>query len=354
MRKKAAALLLVGVSMATWVSCGKSVSHYVYAALPTPSQIVAYRKDPNSGVMTALSGSPFTAGSGVQAIMIHPSRKFLYAANSGEGDISLFTIDATGALTESPPRATAGITPTLLAMDSGGNYLYVGNAGSNTIWTFSIDASLGRLTAVGSPFLTGASPLNMALSPSGNFLYVTIAGSPGSVEVIGLVAGIPTTFGPLAQVGNNPYGLVIDPSGAHLYVANSAPDNSISEFTINSDGSLQPLSGSPIGETFTSPVALLVDNSGKYLYVANKSSGNLGAYAIGSDGGLTVLTNSPFGTNTSPTFIASDPGGRYLFVGNQASSATIQVFSLDPGSGTLTSVGSYSAGGAPTSIVVIP
>lgn len=352
MLKKAAALFLVGASLATLIGCGTTSSRYVYAAIPAASQIVAYREDPNSGVLTALIGSPIAAGPGVTSIAIHPSKKFLYAANSAESDISLFTISSAGALTEVTPRTAAGgTTPTLLAMDSAGGFLYVGNSGSNNVSVFSIDASSGALTQVqGSPFPLGISPLNMKLS-SGNVLYVTGAGAPGVIEVWTVTAGSLSSL-KVVQVGTNPYGLALDPTGSFLYVANTG-DNTISEFTVASDGSLSPIANSPIGETFSSPLALLVDISGKYLYLANEGSSNLAAYTIGSDGSLTLLTNSPFAAGSQPSFIASDPSGKYLFVGNQ-SSPVIQSFSLATSTGTLTSVASYSVGGTPGSIVVSP
>ena len=100
MLKKAAALFLVCASMALCLSCGSTTSRYLYASIPGANQIVAYREDPNSGVLTQLTGSPITAGQAVQALAIHPSGKFLYAANSGESDISVFTISSAGALTE--------------------------------------------------------------------------------------------------------------------------------------------------------------------------------------------------------------------------------------------------------------
>jgi len=353
MLKKAAALFLACVGIALCASCGKSSNHYVYASIPTASQIVAYREDPNSGALTPLSVSPITAGSGITSIAIHPSKQFLYAANSSLDSISLFTIAPGGALTEVTPRTPAGITPAFLVMDSTGSYLYVGNAASNNISAFSISSSSGALTPVGTPTQLGISPLNMVLSSSGNLLFVTGAGSPGWIEVFSLNAGA-LSLVQVARTGTNPYGLAVDPSGTHLYAANFG-DNSISEFTINPGSTpvLTELSGSPFGEAYTSPVALLVDNSGKYLYVANEGSGNLGAYAIGSDGGLTLLTSSPFTTNAQPSVIANDPKGPYVFVGNQKGSA-IQVFSLSPGSGSLALIGSYPVGNTPTSIAVLP
>jgi len=359
MLKRAAALFLIGTSLATWMSCGSTVSRFVYAAVPGANQIFAYREDPNSGILTALTTSPTAAGPAVEAVAVHPSKKFLYAANSAEADISLFTIASSGTITEVTPRTQVGsnaTTPTLLAMDPGGNFLYVGNIGASnpSISVFSIDSSTGALAAVGPPFSLGISPLNMKLSPNGNVLYITAAGSPGYIEVWSVIAGvIQQGVVQVIQPGTNPYGLAIDPTGAHLYTANTG-DNSISEYSISSaDGSLTELSGSPIGETFSSPLALLVDSSGTYLYVANEGSSNLGAFSIGSDGSLTLLTNSPFGTGAEPSFIAQDPNGKFLFVGNQ-SSPVIQSFSLDASSGTLTSVATYTIGNTPTSIAVSP
>jgi len=359
MLKKAAALLLVCASMSAWLGCGTTSSRFLFAAIPSGAgggQIVAYREDPNAGVLLQLSGSPITAGAAVESLAIHPSGKYLYAANSGSNNISLYTISSTGGLTEVTPRQSAGTSPTLLVMDPSGSLLYVANSGSFDISVFSIGTN-GNLTPVqqtnGPTAPIGMSAINMALAPSGNVLYVTGQGLQGWIEVFPMnqgVLGTPVSGSPFLT-GNNPYGLVID-SASHLYTANKQ-DNAISEFTINSDGSLGTIAGSPIGETYTGPVSLLIDKSGKYLYVANQGSGNLAAYSIGSDGGLTLLTSSPFTTGAQPSFIAADSSGKYLFVGNQAS-PVIQSFSLDTTSGALTSVGSYSVPGTPTSIVVTP
>ena len=355
MLKKAAALFLACASIAMWVGCTSTANgRYLYAAIPNSNDIVAYREDPNSGALTALAGSPITAGPAVQSLVLHPSKKFLYAANSGvfPGNISLFTIASGGGLTEVTPRTNGGTAPTLLVMDAAGAFLYVGNSGSFDISVFSIDASSGVLSPVpGSPFSVGLSPQNMALTPSGNFLYVTGEGTQGYIE------GFPITNGTLgtptiAFTGNDPYGLAIDSTGTYLYTANKE-DNSISEFTINSDGSLSALANSPIGLQYNAPVSLAIDKSGKYLYAAMQGSSNMEGFSIGSDGGLILLSTSPFATGAQPLFITSDPSGEYLFVGNQQS-PVVQSFSLDTGSGTLTSVSSYGVPGTATSIGITP
>jgi 6-phosphogluconolactonase (cycloisomerase 2 family) len=371
MLKKAAALLVVCVSVATWVSCGTTVSHFVYASTPASNQIAAYREDPNSGVLTALAGSPFEAGNGVEAIALHPTKKFLYAINEGSSDISQFSISTLGAITENNPAGRTPVTPggtspKFLVIDAAGGFMYVGNIASNNISVFSIDPSSGALTQVpapaskvctGSPFQIGMTPLNMALSPAGNVLYVTGGGSgqQGIIQIFDLSAianGCMTAIaGPAVPPGRSPVGLVINSGGSILYTANRL-DNTISGYSIATDGSLSLISGFPLSVSgLSGPDAMLIDNSGKYLYVANGLSNNLTALSISSGGALTLLGNSPFGTASQPNFIASDPSGKHLFVGNQVGPA-IESFSLDTGTGTLTSVASYSVGTVPSSIVV--
>jgi len=353
MLKKAAALLLVCASTGAWLGCGKTDSKYLFAAIPTSNELVAYREDPNSGVLTQLSGSPISAGSAVQALALHPSGKYLYAANSGGNNISLYTISSTGALTEKTPRTIAGTSPTVMVMDPAGSFLYVANSLSADISVFSINASDGTLTPVqqtqGSTAHIGLSALNMTVAPSGNELYVTGQGQFGYIEEFPLTQGQLGVAG-VFQTGNNPYGLVIDSTGSFLYTANKT-DNTISEFAINADASLTQIAGSPLGESFTGPVTLFIDKSGKYLYVSNQGSTNVAAYTIGSDGGLTLLSGSPFSTGAQPGFLATDASGKYFFVGNQSA---IQSFTLDASSGALTSVGTYSVPATPTSIVITP
>jgi len=356
MLKKAAALFLVCASTAIGVSCGSTTSRYLYAAIPTSDEIVAFREDPNSGILTQLAVSPITAGPAVQSLAIHPSNKFLYAANAGEGDVSLFAISSDGTIAEQGTRTPVGTDPTVLAMDSTGAYLYVANTGQESISAFSIDATSGVLTAVqqisGPTAPLGIIPINLQVAPSGGFLYVTGGGSPGYIEVFSLSKGVLTPLqGSPFTTGTSPYGLAITPSGGFLYTANNV-DNSISEFTITT-GSLSQLSNSPIGQQtgYSTPVALLIDKSGTYMYAANQGTTNLAGYSIGSDGALTLLTTSPFVTGPNPSAMASDSGGGYLFIGNQKSPFAIQSFSLDTSSGQLTSVHSYTVPNAPTSVV---
>jgi 6-phosphogluconolactonase len=378
MLQKALVLVFVFAGIAGSIGCSTS-SHFVYATLPASSELAVYREDPFSGTLTELAGTPYTVGDGAQSVVIHPSGKFLYVANPGQGenDISLFDIARNGYLTEVPPRTTVaplGVLPKLLLMDPSGNYLYVMNATSDNISVFSIDSSKGTLTPLTNaltqvpypPFSVGGlTPLDMQLTPNGNFLYVSVAGGQaqsnnGSIFGFSVNAGVLQLLTPpfTNADGINPNGLAIDPSGSHLYVANTQ-STSISIFDISPPGmppgSLQEVIGSPLADIYTDPVSLLLDPKGQFLYVANNGSNNVAVYSIDSSTGLpTALTTSTsafaFTTENSPSFLVEDPNARYLFVGNQGNGAGIQAFGVN--SGNLNPLTTYSVGNTPSSIAI--
>lgn len=368
MLKKATALWLAVLSAATWTGCTNTTSHYVYTTLPSSNQIVVYREDPNSGTLTTLLNSPFTTGNAPEAVVLHPSGNYLYVANSADDNISLFSIaPSTGILTEVGPRTpTGGLTPQFMAMDKANSLLYVANIvglGSLSVFSAGSDGTLTPLMVsetVKSPFPLNVNATGMALSPSGNFLFLgSGTGGQGQIWAFSLSGGVPSAVGQFqTSVNTIPSGLVVDSTGSFLYNANGNGGNSISEFSINSTtGALTQLPNSPVGESGVSaPVSLLIDPSGKYLYVANQgssssSAGNLAAYSIGSDGGLTILALSPFGTVKQPSSLAADPNGKYVMVGGQ--SGSLEVFLLNTSSGTLGEVATYSPGGFPSSIAVL-
>ena len=371
MVQKALVLALVVAGLAGCISCSSTANHFVYATIPAANQVIAYREDPNSGVLTQIAGSPYTVGDGANSVVLHPSGKFLYVSNAGqnENDISLFDIQTNGALTEVFPRISVApyTLPGFLAMDPAGKYLYVADVGSNNISVFSIDSGSGKITPLaGSPFSTNLPILNMKLTPSGSFLYISSgagSGQPsGVIEAFSVTAGVLQPIQPISvflTAGNNPNGLAIDPSGTHLYVANSG-SNSISIFAIASSGSLQQVQNSPLNDTFSTPLSLILDPAGKFLYVTNQTSNNVAAYTIDSNTGLPAIltqtsttgtTTMAFSTESNPSFLVADPSGKHLFVGNQGSSAGIQ--SLQVTNGNLINVFTYGTGNTPSSIVVV-
>lgn len=363
MLQKALVLALMCAAIAACTGC-TTQSHYLFAAIPAANQVAVYREDPTAGVLTQITGSPYSVGDGAHSLALHPNGKYLYVGNPGqnENDISQFSIATNGVLTEIFPRTTVApqaSEPELLIIDSAGAFLYVMNASSDNISVFSIDSSTGVLSQVtGSPFPIGLSPLNMQLTPSGNFLYVSAAYTSlvSAIEVFSVNKGVLTPAGLFQTQGLNPNGLVIDPAGKYLYVANTS-SNSISIFSIAASGALTQVEGSPIADAYNDPVALLIDPKGQYLYVANQGSNNVGVYTITASTGLPVgLTTSTttfsFITENAPSTLGFDPNGGHLFIGNQGSSAGIQSFQVTQGN--LNPVFTYKVGNSATSIAVTP
>jgi len=327
-------LFFVAMGLASLLGCGSSSSHTAYVALPNSNAVAAYRINNTSAVFTTIVGSPYPAGNSPASVRVHPSNKFVYAANQSENDISLLSIDsAIGSLHEVLPRTATGLTPVSLAMDSEGTFLFALNQVSGSISTYSINSGSGALTAVsGSPFSTFPNSIALAITPSAKFLYVLNANVASvfaytvTSGVLQPVAGLPV------QVGNGPLAITVDPAETFVYVANSA-DNTVSVLSINSNtGALTLLGSFPTGTTPTSVTVL-----GPYLYVVNLGSSTVSAFSVAPTTGiLTQITGSPFTTGSAPLFEVLDPNGLFLYVGSQTA-RTISAFSINTTTGALTS-----------------
>jgi 6-phosphogluconolactonase (cycloisomerase 2 family) len=357
---------LNGCGSSSSSSTSSSSNHTAYVTLGSTDKVAAFRVDGGSGGLSAISGSPYPTGISPATLVVHPSHKFAYVSNSGEGTISLFTISNSGALTEVMPRTPAGDHPTAMATDSNGAYLFVGNLGTNTISSYSIDSSTGALTPVaGSPF-----PLEnpIALRVSGNYLYVAspdlsaVAVFSFSGGVLAQIAGSPVFTGYIAgtTTATSPSALTIDPTGTYLYTA-SPGTSSFSGFIIGSTGGLTPISGSPyllgttsVTTTTATPLDLTVDPSGKFLYFASTNSNNVYGYSLGSGTGApTALSSSPVSAGTAPTWVVADTSGKFLYVGNRGST-NISLFTLDPVAGGLTNEVLTVLPSASTAMTVVP
>jgi 6-phosphogluconolactonase len=365
MFRKALVMMLVVAAVASCVSCGHNGSHFVYVTVPAVDQLAVFREDPYSGVLTQLSESPYTIGSGPSSVVAHPSGKYLYVANAGltENDVSLFDVNSDGTVSEVTPRTPTGTLPLILAMDPGGNFLYVANVNSNSLSVFSIDASSGSLSAIsGSPFSLGLSPKSMQISSSGQFLYISAPAlqSSGFIAAYSLSSGVPTRVGLTTTADGGIAGIAIDPTGSYLYAANSTTGNSISIYCIvpasscssGTAGTLQQVAGSPLSSGFSSPVALTLDPKGDSLFVANEGSNKISTFSITSGTGFpNPVTDSPFASETEPSFLVMDSNGKYLFVGSQGSGAGIQAFGNSAGS--LNSIATYGVGNTVSSLAIV-
>src|SRR5579872_92995 len=350
MPMKRTVVIFVALGLATLLGCSSSGTHTAYVSLPNLNAVGAYRIKNSSAAFTTIVGSPYPGGDSPTAVRVHPSNKFVYAANQSENDISLFTIDsAIGSLHEILPRTATGLTPVALAMDSGGNFLYALNRVAGSISSYSINSGTGSLTAVGgSPFATFPNSIALAITPSAKFLYV-LNTNLAAVFAYTVNSGVlaPVSSVPV-QVGNGPLAIAVDPAETFVYVANSI-DNTVSVLSINSSSGALTLIGSY--PTATLPISVVALDP--YLFVANQGSSNISVFSIASTTGvLTQVTSSPFSVGTAPLFLVLDPNHLFLYVGSQTGN-TISAFSINATTGAVTSTSqSTLIGASPSSMSV--
>ena len=291
------------------------------------------------------------------AIVVHPSKNFVYVANFGSNDVTKYTRNSTtGIITPlgSVPPTPVGTGPIALATDSKGQFLYVLNQGasstpnSGSISAFSIDTVRGLLTELsGSPFATQTTPTSLAVSQSSGFLYVA-NGTQGSVSAFAIgsdgtlsqLTGSPFSTG----AGTNVSWVTVDPKGRFVYAADFA-NSTIVGFSIQSNGVLSPLGGSPFGAGGTQPSGLSIDATGAFLYVANQGSNSISALSIAGSGSLTPIAGSPFPSGGAQTaYVTVDSTNKFVYDTNPGSN-NIGASSIDANTGALTQLS-----GAPFSV----
>ena len=152
--------------------------NFLYVALAgtvnANNQIVVFSIDPNTGSLTPIPGSPFGCGNDPLYMAIVPvtisSQAFLYTANIQDNTISAFTVnETTGVLTPvsgspySGASTLAGLAVSPTATNSGNFFLYAADQ-SGHILGYTIDGNTGALTPLaGSPFSTGNSPILLTI-----------------------------------------------------------------------------------------------------------------------------------------------------------------------------------------------
>lgn len=325
------------------VSCTQA-ARFAYVANQTANTISAYAIDANSGTLTPVPGSPFSAyGLTPIALAVEPNGKYLYVAEFASNTISVYAIDTTigttrsGALTRTGALIPTGRGPMAIAIDPTNTFLYVANSTDNSVSAYRL--SNGAATAIGgAAFTVGRSPSALKTNPTGTTLYVTNF-TDGSVSAL----SIDQNTGALGRVADSPYNagvgalsVTLDSTGQFAYAANQTAA-SISAYIVNSTNGQLTATATAQLATGSGPTALVADPSGKYVYAANVPANNsIATYGITpGTGELTLLTSTP--TGMFPVSLAVDPSGKFVYAANDQANR-VSVYSVDSTSGVLTAV----------------
>ena len=151
--------------------------------LVNTSQIESFKVLPG-GRLLAAPGSPFTAQGlgqiGAEFRPTSPSQLFVTNAHNGAGlgTVSAFSDNLLGQLSPigPSPYADGQTAPCWVEISHDGRYLFAVNTGSGNISSYSISPN-GSLTLIGStPITGGGADTDARLSPDGHYLLVDGAG----------------------------------------------------------------------------------------------------------------------------------------------------------------------------------
>jgi 6-phosphogluconolactonase (cycloisomerase 2 family) len=375
-------LLLTSHSVSASASAPASAQQFLYVNFndffDVTNRVEGFRVSP-AGTLTRLKESPFftggktgTAGGAYagRTLAVSPNGRYLYAANQGTADISVFTVNqATGGLTVSPTRyavfpnqrSQVGAT---MAMTPNGKFLFAASGSLFDLRTFAITPSGAlRYAAVPLAPLSGQA-LDMVVTRDNKFLLVTDESK--DIQVFSI-----SSKGALTEVAGSPFptfgegaGMTMDCSGERLYLGDGQKTGTVVEaLSIAKDGTLTPLPGSPFdGALGNNSNTVLLSVDGKFLYVGNQYSSAVSSFSVADDGSLTEVPTSPFfddNLGDQPSQMALSPTGGLLFVAGTpfGSFPSVDVFKTSA-DGTLDTVpGSpflLGVNADPFSLVTIP
>jgi len=184
------------------------------------SAIYSFTRNTTTGALG--TGLPVPVDFGTFAITTDPAGKFVIAvSNAGStvfGTISVYSLDSTsGKLTlVAATQPHIGVDPSSVVVDPSGKYVYAANTADATLSALTLNSSTGALATIsGSPFPSGGNgtingPTGIVVDPSGQSVYVCSASNDISVFKISSSGGLSAITGsPFPIDGNGPNDMAV-------------------------------------------------------------------------------------------------------------------------------------------------
>jgi 6-phosphogluconolactonase len=343
----------------------------------TSKGIYVSRLDPDTGALTP----PELATEAVNPswLAVHPSGRFLYAANeiddfegAGAGAASAFAIDrGTGRLRLLNQSSTRGGGPCHASLDRSGRHLLVANYGGGSVAVLPVaeDGRLGTSSAFvqhegsAADAKTKVKPHAHSADPAGDNRFVLVA-DLGLDRVF--VYKFDANGGGLAahtvaptKPGAGPRHLALRPDGRFAYLVN---ERHMTATAFRWDGErgaleeLQTVSTLPEGTAVApgfSGAEVLVHPSGRFVYTSNRGHDTIAVFAVDGERGTLRPVEHVATGGRIPRGVGIDPSGRWLLVGNQKSDR-VTIFRIDSATGRLTATGQALDLGAPVAFAFVP
>lgn len=264
------------------------------------------------GALTVI-GPAASSGGGIPAhVAVHPSGRWVYAANYRTGHVAVLPVGADGHAGEPIQVLLAGIKAHMAMPSADGRFLVVPCLGSDHLAVYRIDQTSGQLTLHATvPMPAGHGPRHIAFHPKLPLAYV-----------INELASTLTTLAWDAAAGTLTPGATI------------------------------PLL--PAGFTAKSTTAhVLVSADGRFLYGSNRGHDSLAVCQLDERGTASVIAHETGGGDLKvPRNFSFAPGEGLLLAASQGA-ARVTVFRRDPASGLLSRLGSVAVADKPSFVGVM-
>jgi len=319
--------------------------------------IYVYRMNPSTGELDYSS----TAAAGINPtyLAMHPSKRYLYAANTieGEGQISAFAIDSrTGGLTPLNRQPSGGSKPVHMVVDGTGKFVLAGNFGDGSVCVLPVraDGRLGAMTdfirhsgsSIHPTRQQGPRVHSVTLDPAGRYAVAAEYGAD-QLRVYRLDAErgklLPAAVPSVAvAAGSGPRHAAFHPNERWVYVINELGNTLMSYDYDPAQGLLLPKeTHSTLPEGFTGPsfcADVHVHPDGTYVYGSNRGHNSIVIYAVDPDTGRLRLAGHEPTLGRAPRSFIIDPTGRYLYAAHQDSDDVVAL-ALDRQTGLLRPAG---------------
>jgi len=311
------------------------------------NQLLAYRRAADGQLAPA--GVHPTGGTGDGAahlpsqgsVVLAGDDAHVLVTNAGSGDVSVFMVDADGALALAATVPT-GPAPKSVAERAG--LVYVLNTGNASVTGFRLDPS-GLIPLEGSTrhLAEGADPAQVGFSPDGGTLLVTDRAANALVAFPVQASGALGDPSTVASSGPTPYGFAFTPSGTLVVTeAFGAQRGKAAASSYRLAGtSPAPVSRS-VGNGRSEICWAVATRDGRYVFTTNFADGAVSRYAVSADGAL-ELQDATAGLAVDGSAGLRDAAlsgdGRFLYA-IDADTQQIYGWSLD-GLGALTPLGSW-------------
>ncbi|MDE0595733.1 MAG: lactonase family protein [Roseibacillus sp.] len=346
-----------------------------------------FQVDRESGIMTPCGLHEM--GTSPSALAFNADRTRLYSANETErtgkdeaGSISAFAINqSAGALTLLNTVSSGGKGPAHLSVHPSGRFVLAANyfGGSVVVLPIRADGSLGPASdlqkdrgTVGPTKATNAPPGSFAISghdqahahmieadPAGRFvLHADLGLDQILLWKFDDRLGVLTPNDPPSislPPGDGPRHFVFHPNGNWFYSLQEEGSNVVlfdydsAKGRLNARQTISTLPPGFAGSSFGSEIMMSPD--GRFVYAGNRLYDSIAIFSVGATGTLAYLGDE-WTRGNYPRSFNLEPSGNFLYVCNQRAD-NIAVFRMNRKTGGLAFTGHFSPVGNPSMIVFL-